>query len=142
MSTDYREHFISSQLVKELVSIYDRKNYSYINSKRDASTPDAKEFWFPLEVIEEYIAYVKREAKNLGLKELGLKIKLGQYPEDRTIGPLQKANTKGYQTVCLIPTTKTISISAEVEEDKNTSGNQEIKGISAMNFATICPPYI
>lgn len=135
MSTDYREHLISAQLVQELVTLYEQKNYAAVNAGRPSATPDSKEFWFPLEVIEDYIAYIKDEASKKGYTNLGIKIKMAQYPEDRIVGPLQKPNTKGYQTVCLVPTAD-----SGTSVPGQSAGKPEAQGISAMNFGTMTPP--
>ena len=131
MSKDYRDYLINADTVREMVTNYEKKNYSEINSKRPASKPDSKEYWYPIEVLLEYLQFVKETAEKQGLKEVGIKIKLAQYPEDKIVGPLQKENTKGYQTICLVPT-----------EGASTAGKPESKTISAMNFGTIAPPNV
>ncbi|MDD7887308.1 hypothetical protein [Flavivirga sp. 57AJ16] len=59
---------------------------------------DTREFWFELEKLKEYIAYVEQEAETLGYKNLGIRIYNGAYPKDK------KYPDPGYSTVFLVPT--------------------------------------
>src|SRR5690606_32961524 len=47
--------------------------------KKELGCEECREFWWSLEEIEEYIDYVKSEAKDKGYKNLGLRFYLGHY---------------------------------------------------------------
>lgn len=134
--TNFQEKLVTNQQIEELKDNYVKKNYTFINAKRPANLPDANEFAYSLDEIEDYIAYFKAEAAKKGLKNLGLKIVLGQYPEDRIFGKHQNPNTKGYQTICIVPTAENETIQT-LEEGTQKSAN----GISGLDFGTLRPPY-
>jgi len=58
------------------------KNYVKTIQKellKDNKKIECREFWWSLEDIEDYISYVKEEAKNKGYQNLGLRFYLGKY---------------------------------------------------------------
>lgn len=131
-TSNLKDHLVDQTQLEKLVKTYDSKNYSTINARR--IKPDSKEYIFPIELVEEYLKFVKSEAQKNGYTNLRICIKMGQYPENEVLSPIQKPDTKGYQTVCFTavydePTDK---------NEKSAVGKDEIPG---MNFGTICPPY-
>ncbi|MFC5044876.1 hypothetical protein ACFSTE_21550 [Aquimarina hainanensis] len=44
---------------------------------------DAREFWWPLEELEQYIKYVKRKSKKMGIENPGIRAYFGAYPKDK-----------------------------------------------------------
>ena len=126
--SNFRAHLIDHQLIQELTQNYEAKNYAAINAKRPE--PDSKEYTLDLDVLTEYLQFVAEEAKEQGFEEVKITVKMGQYPTDRIIGPLQKENTKGFQTICFVP------------KYKKAGGNSyKTEGdIPGMNYVTITPP--
>ncbi|MDO5981469.1 hypothetical protein [Flavivirga spongiicola] len=97
--------------------------------KKYLEIEDTREFWFELEKLKEYIAYVEQEAETLGYKNLGIRIYNGAYPKDK------KYPDPGYSTVFLVPTGNKITskasffpISLTVVSDNN------IQDIPAYNY--------
>ena len=62
---------------------------------------DSREFWYSLEELEEYLAYVKQEAKAQGYEDLGIRIYLAAYEPT-------KDKEFGLSTIFLTPTGKKI----------------------------------
>lgn len=91
---------------KKCISVEDAKkleaNYVSIiekNQSRSLGEEECREFWWPLEEIEEYIAYVKDEAAKKGYKNLGLRFYLGKYEGKKRqttlfIAPTRKGEEK------------------------------------------------
>lgn len=52
--------------------------------KKELGCEECREFWWSLEEIEEYIDYVKREAKEKGYNDLGLRFYLGHYGKEKS----------------------------------------------------------
>ncbi|MCX2681496.1 hypothetical protein OOZ15_16200 [Galbibacter sp. EGI 63066] len=72
--------------------------------KKEFGKEQCRDFWWPLEEIEEYIAYVKSETKDKDYKNLGLRFFLGKYEDDEN---------DGSATMFIAPTgTKETAISA------------------------------
>ncbi|MEN2435442.1 hypothetical protein AAH994_08540 [Weeksellaceae bacterium A-14] len=132
-SSDYEDHLISRKLTKRLASEYEKGNYAVINAKR--KEPDAREAYFDLEVLEGYIAYVKKRALEKGVKDPSIKIVLGQYPKDSLIDRRENTAYKGYQMMFLVPAENPkferaqVSVKADALDD-----------IEGLDFAHIVPP--
>ncbi|WP_378187282.1 hypothetical protein ACE939_02900 [Aquimarina sp. W85] len=59
---------------------------------------DTREFYYTVEELEEYLAYVKEKSLEQGIKDPGIRIYFGAYPQ-------QKCKHKhGYSTIFLAPT--------------------------------------
>lgn len=95
---------------------------------------DTRDFWFSLETMEEYIAYVKAEGAAKGYKNMGIQVYFAAYPKnmkDEKVDP-------GFSTVILVPTTQT---SFQHQPDMERRGffpmppeNNTAKGINALNY--------
>ncbi len=59
---------------------------------------DAREFWWSVEELQEYLKYVKKQSKKQGIDNPGIRIYFGAYPREKC-----KMN-RGYSTVFLAPT--------------------------------------
>lgn len=68
---------ISVKEAKELQKNYVDKIEKTL--KKELGCEECREFWWSLEEIEEYIDYVKSEAKDKGYNNLGLRFYLGHY---------------------------------------------------------------
>lgn len=68
---------ISVKEAKELQKNYVDKIEKTL--KKELGCEECREFWWSLEEIEEYITYVKSEAKEKEYENLGLRFYLGHY---------------------------------------------------------------
>lgn len=68
--------------------------------KRIYDREDANAFWFSVEVLEDYLAYVKKQGQSLNIDVNGIRIYLGSYSENTRI------KDEGLTTVFLTPTKK------------------------------------
>ena len=59
---------------------------------------DARDFWWSVEELEEYLAYVKQESAKQGIKNPGIRFHLGAYT------PTKCKYNKGLSTLFLAPT--------------------------------------
>ena len=59
---------------------------------------DARDFWWSVEELEEYLAYVKQESTKQGIKNPGIRFHLGSY------SPKQCKMNRGYTTLFMAPT--------------------------------------
>ena len=90
---------------------------------------DTREFWFELEKLKEYIAYVEQEAETLGYKNLGIRIYNGAYPKDK------KFPDPGYSTVFLVPTGNKATSKASFSPISSTFvSDDNINEIPAYNY--------
>lgn len=133
-TSNLKEHLITEKLAEELAKNYEKTNYSSINARRPAEKPDAKEFKFSFEVLDAYFTLLKSQISKDEYKKLTISIQLGQYPEDRVVGPLQDPRTKGYQTVCLMP------VFDESSLENKTTDTSAAAPLPGLNFAGLCPP--
>lgn len=104
-----------SEKPKGCISLEEAKkleaNYVNIIEKtlsRSLDEEECREFWWPLEDIEEYIAYVKEEAAKKGYKNLGFRFYLGKYDGE-----------KGQTTLFIAPTRE------GEEKERGFGGNNE-----------------
>ncbi|GGD11477.1 hypothetical protein [Hyunsoonleella pacifica] len=87
---------ISYKYAKTLEEEFVNTRYKAI--KKVLNVDDTREFWFDLEELKKYIAYVEYEADRLGYENLGIRIYNGAYPDDK------KFPDPGLSTVFLVPT--------------------------------------
>jgi len=87
---------ISVEEANELEEYYKRTRSTILNDT--LGFEDTREFWFSLETLKDYIAFVEREAAKTGKTNLGMRIYLGAYPEDSSYPDAK------YTTVFLVPT--------------------------------------
>lgn len=122
---DLQNHLISAAMQQELRQEYETKNYAVINAARAEGMPDSLEYSFNLEILEQYLQYVKTNAANNGIEDVTVKICMAQYPEAHPDSRI-KQNYRGYQTIFLK------AVNSETDEDlENTEG---------FNFSQITPP--
>lgn len=139
----YKEKLIDKNLMAQLDANYAEKNYQIINKTRPEGSPDSKEYWYSIEELEGYIAFVKKEAANKDYKIVGMKIKMGQYPEKEPFDPRLNPKYLGYQAVYLVPTglpSKATDEKSAAVKDSLDRG-REIDGIAGMDLSWTNPPY-
>ena len=120
-------HLITAEQGKILATEYDNNNYKIINEQR--KTPDTKQIYYDIDVLEEYIQYVKAEAKSKGIPNVGITVAFGQYPVN---GDFDKRLNKAYlgqQTVFL----KGNSVA-------RTLNDPGLDGINSFDFGQLTPP--
>ncbi len=75
---------------------------------------DAREFWWSVEELEEYLAYVKEESAKQGIKNPGIRAYFGAYPQKTC------KHGKGLSTLFLAPTgSKAKSLGKDGEPEPN-----------------------
>lgn len=89
---------------------------------------DTREFWFSLDSVKKYIAFVEQEATRMGKTNLGLRIYLGAYPAQGDYPD------PGYSTVFIVPTAKnTNTLKRGFFPMEDTQ--QNIDSINALNYS-------
>ncbi len=85
---------------------------------------DAKDFWWSVEELQEYLKYVKRESRKQGIDNPGIRVYLGAYSKD-------KCNAgKGYSTLFFKPTGSPVGA-----QGKGGNGQPDNDSISPYNRA-------
>lgn len=121
------KHTIDYKYANSLEEEYKRTREPIIN--KYLGIKDTREFWFELEKLKEYIAYVEQEGKRLGYENLGVRIYNGVYPKDRAYPD------PGYSTVFLVPTgTKSTSKASFSPINTTLVINDNIHDIPAYNY--------
>ena len=90
---------------------------------------DRRDFWFSLDSLKQYIAYVEQEAKKRGKKNLGMRVYFAAYPKEGNYAD------PGFATVFMVPT-------AQAERTGEAKGffpmppppNQNMDSINALNY--------
>lgn len=136
------KHLISAESSKVLANHYEQSNYAEINSKRPAGQPDSKEYTYELDVLKEYILLIEAEMEKRGVKNKGIRVSMGKYPEDY-VSPNFDPRYRGYQTIFFSPVDldRPSADSAIPDEIGRDSFGADAPGeIPNMNYGHICPP--
>jgi hypothetical protein len=137
--SDLNKHLIDSVQSNILAQEYETSNYAQINSRRPSSKPDAKTFTYDLEVLQDYINLVREEMELLGIKNKGIKISLGKYPEgdfDKRLNPL----FKGYQTIFFSAENLSNAVEDNTIGDSTSAKAKGIEDLPILDFGQLCPP--
>ena len=67
-------------------------------TKKSLGHEDARDFWWSLDELQEYLDYVKEESKKQGVKKPGIRVYLGTYTKEKC------KHKKGLSTVFFAPT--------------------------------------
>ncbi len=100
-----KQHLISIDQARVLQDTYVSTRYTWINERLKlvdtayAKNGDTREFWFSLDVLKAYIAYIEENSPN-DAKDLGIRIYSGAYPAEDA----WKKGQPGLSTVFLVPT--------------------------------------
>ncbi|ETN95681.1 hypothetical protein [Zhouia amylolytica] len=103
-----------------------QKNYVDIIEKilkKELGKQEARDFWWSVEEVEEYIAYVKAEAAKKGYENLGLRFFMGKYDD---------GTKNGQTTMFMAPTKRTDSVSLKSTEP-GTGEDETIEDIDPYN---------
>lgn len=141
ISDAYKSKLITKEEARVLFDEYSRTNNMILTQARNGN-PDSRWYWFSLEEMESYIQYVKENADKQNLKDVGIRIYLGKYPENHPSDKMAKPEFAGYQTVFLMPTSKMTqdSISSRQRRGVITDENQDVENIQPMNMTNLSPP--
>lgn len=132
-------HLISSAQAKVLSKEYAEHNYKLVNAGK--IEPETKEVYYDIEDLEDYIKYVKEQAKKNKIENVGITIAFGQYPKTALFDKRLKENYKGQQTVYLKATTKSMpSQKVGMGGFAKDESNAGIDDISAFDFGQLTPP--
>ena len=134
--SNLEKHLISKKESKLLAVEYEKSNYEAINQKRPADKPDSKVYIYELEVLQDYINLIRDGMEKKGIKNKGIKITLGKYPEhdsDRRLNPIYK----GYQTIFFSEE----NLGFSMGNDQASRRGQEGEELPDLNYGQICPPY-
>ncbi|CDF80133.1 conserved hypothetical protein [Formosa agariphila KMM 3901] len=90
-------------------------------SKTILKKPDNRSTWFALDELENYIAYAKKQASELGYTLDGVRIYEGAYPDDK--------EGAGYTTMFLIPTGTPNDLKSTVVKTKSLRDGGDSDGL-------------
>ena len=130
-----QKHLITKREGESLADEYEKSNYAAINAKRPSAKPDSKTYTYDLEVLQEYINLIRDGMEKKGIKNKGIRITLGKYPDagfDPRLNPLYK----GYQTVFF-----SAHDMDSPSNNKNAQSHDDGEELPDMNFGQLCPPY-
>ena len=134
------EHLISAAQAKVLSDEYNNNNYKILNAGK--VDPETKEVYYDIEVLQDYINYVKAEAKKQKIKKIGITIAFGQYPNNGNFDNRLKKQYQGKQTEYLKASVKPLPGSGKVGIGgySPAEDNPGISEISAFDFGNLTPP--
>ncbi len=144
-SDDYKKKLITKDQEKVLYDNYTQFNYLYINEKRNG-VPDSREYYYTLDELQGYLNFVQSEAKAKGYSDVGIKIKMGQYPQKDAFTNMNP-KYQGYQTIYLVPTkggssVKTAQVNPTPDPDPSPSPfGEETADIPSLNLVRMGPPF-
>ncbi|WP_226064779.1 hypothetical protein [Kaistella polysaccharea] len=131
--SDLEKHLITGEDCQILAKEYERTNYAVINNSRKHDKPDSKYYTFDLEVLQDYINVIREGLEKKGIKNKGIRVNLGKYPEERFNEKLDPAYL-GYQTVFFSAT------SIEPDSMISPQRTEDEKDLPGLNFGQLCPP--
>lgn len=132
--SNLQKHLITKGECEVLAREYDTSNYAAINKIRPAAKPDSKTYTYELEVLQDYINLIRDGLEKEGVKNKGIKISLGKYPESGFTDRLDP-KYKGYQTVFFT------AVDLDEEKSENESDKKkESGGLPGLDFGQLCPP--
>lgn len=136
--TALSKHMITAGQARLLSDEYTNQNYKILNAgKRD---PETKEVYYDIEVLQDYINYVKSEAKKNKIKDVGITIAFGQYPNNGSFDNRLKKEYQGKQTVYLKATSKSESTKVGMGGSIRDADQSKLDQIGAFDFGQLTPP--
>ena len=132
--SNLQKRLITKREGEVLAREYDTSNYVAINKGRPSSKPDSKTYTYELEVLQDYINLIRDGLEKEGIKNKGIKISLGKYPESGFTDRLNP-KYKGYQTIFFS------AVDLDQDESKNQSDTNKGTGdLPGLDFGQLCPP--
>ncbi|WP_175621400.1 hypothetical protein [Chryseobacterium schmidteae] len=135
----YKKKLITHEEARVLFDEYSATNNKVLMDSRNGN-PDSRWYWFSIEEMEGYIKYVKENAKEKNLQNVGIRIYMGKYPAKHPANKMAKPEYAGYQTVFLMPTTKTQTSENRKKRRGVADENEDIESIQPMNMTNLAPP--
>jgi len=135
----YKKKLITHEEARVLFDEYSATNNKVLMQSRNGN-PDSRWYWFSIEEMEGYIKYVKENAKEKNLQNVGIRIYMGKYPANHPTNKMAKPEYAGYQTVFLMPTTKTQNSENRQKRRGVADENEYIESIQPMNMTNLAPP--
>ena len=136
----YTKKLITHEDAQILFDEYTRTNNKVLADSRNGN-PDSRWYSFTIEEMEGYIQYVKEQAKEQNIKNVGIKIYMGKYPANHPANKMAKPEFGGYQTIFLMPTAKKQGTSdATMKRRGATEEDEKIESIQPMNMTNLSPP--
>lgn len=134
------QHLLSPAKAQILSNEYAQNNYPKVNAGK--TQPETTEVFYEIEALEEYLKYVKKQAKKEGINNVGITIAFGQYPKTAIFDARLKNEYKGQQTVYL-----KASVNPNMQGNKVGKGgfsaeqnSAGLQNISALDFGNLTPP--
>lgn len=124
--SNLQDHLLDVSSQEELKAFYEEHNYAVVNAKRPSGQPDALVCTMDIQLLEDYLEYVKTEAQNIGVDQVKIAVCFAQYPEDYS-DPKFDEQYKGYQTVFL--------------KAESAESSEDLDSILALNYFNLRPPY-
>ena len=136
--SNLKDHLLTSTESNVFAEHYDLSNYKEINSRRPVDAPDSKTYSVDLNILKEYIALIETEMDKKGIRNKGIKVTMGKYPQksdDVKIRP----EYLGYQTIFF----SAVDLgNTEMKTNNNAASlKDETEDIPDMNYMNITPPY-
>lgn len=134
------QHLITANQAQVLSNEYAQNNYQKVSVGKNV--PETKEVYYDIEVLEDYLKYVKSEAKKNKIKDVGIVIAFGQYPNSNNFDTRLNNAYKGQQTVYLKAAVKPslsagkVGIGGYTKEENNAG----LSNINAFDFGHLTPP--
>jgi len=133
----YMKKLITHQDAQVLFDEYTKTNNKILTEARNGQ-PDSRWYSFTIEEMEGYIQYVKEQAKEKNIKNVGIKIYMGKYSANHPANKMAKPEFAGYQTIFLMPTTK--KEATDARRGGSTDEYEKIESIQPMNMTNLSPP--
>lgn len=133
----YMKKLITHQDAQVLFDEYTKTNNKVLTESRNGQ-PDSRWYSFTIEEMEGYIQYVKEQAKEKNIKNVGIKIYMGKYPANHPANKMAKPEFAGYQTIFLMPTTK--KDNTNTRRGDSADEYEKIESIQPMNMTNLSPP--
>lgn len=133
--SELEKHLITKKESNLLLAEYDKSNYAAINEKRPGKKPDSKSYTYDLDVLQDYINLIRDGMEKLGIKNKGVRINMGKYP-DNSSDPRLDPIYKGYQTIFFSP--ENLDSSAD-RTNLRAVGDEE--DLPNLDYGQLCPPY-
>lgn len=136
----YKKKLITHEDAQVLFDEYTKTNHQILTDSRKGN-PDSRWYSFTVEEMEGYIRYVKEQAKEQNIQNVGIKIYMGKYPVNHPAEKMAKPEFAGYQTIFLMPTMKREESSdATMKRRGTTEEDVKIESIQPMNMTNLAPP--
>lgn len=142
VSDSYKKKLISYREGRVLYDEYSRTNNAILTKYRNGE-PDSRWYWFSVEDMEGYLKYVKETAKKQHLKNPGIRIYMGKYPENHPKSKMAKPEYAGYQTIFLVPTAQNLkrdNSGTMSRALRSTDENINVREMEVLNMTNLAPP--